>query len=316
MLNQSTISTKKRLGFKKVKFRKALSHWQLYLVVLLPIVSIIIFSYVPMYGITLAFKDYSIRKGISGSPWVGFGYFIRFFNSPSFWQIIKNTILLSIYSLMAGFPFPIVLAILLNECRNVRFKKTVQMVTYAPYFISTVVMVAMLQQWMDPRLGFVNKITEIITGSTIDYFSKPAFFSSLYVWSGIWQYTGFNSIIYIAALAAINPELHEAAVIDGASRIRRIWHIDLPGILPTIIILLILNSGQLLNVGFEKIYLMQNPLNSKMSEVITTYVYKVGLIDSDYSFSTAVGLFNSVINLLLLSCVNSISRRYSETSLW
>lgn len=291
-------------------------HWQLYVILLAPITYIVVFQYVPMYGITLAFKDFSPSRGILGSPWIGIKYFTSFFNSPSFGTILLNTLFINIYSLAAGFPFPILLALAINEVKNRFFKKTVQMVTYAPFFISTVIMVALVMQWLDPRFGLVNIILEALGLKSRNFMGVPEYFRSIYVWSGVWQFTGFNSIIYIAALSGISQELYEAARIDGASKLQRIMNIDIPGILPTIVILLILNTGQIMNVGFEKIFAMQNPLNISVSEVISTYVYKVGLINMNYSFSTAVGLFNSVINLVLILFVNQIAKRFGGTSLF
>ncbi len=291
-------------------------HWQLYLIMIIPVAYIVLFHYFPMYGVTLAFKDYSVTKGILGSPWAGTKYFEMFFKSPSFWRLIQNTLIISLYSLVAGFSFPIILAIMINEIRARAFKKTVQMVTYAPFFISTIVMVALLMQWLNPRFGLVNLIIGALGFDHVDFMAKTDYFRHIYVWSGVWQFTGFNSIIYIAALSAIDQEQYEAALIDGASRLQRIRHIDLPGISSTIIILLIMSAGSIMNVGFEKVFAMQNNLNTPVSEVISTYVYKIGLINMNFSFSTAVGLFNSIINLIMLLTVNAISSRISNTSLF
>jgi len=297
-------------------WRRIRRHWQLYLVLLLPLVYLAIFRYWPMYGVQIAFRDYNPVDGIAGSPWVGIAHFQRFFNSYLFWDLLRNTVGISIYSLAAGFPLPIVLALAINEARRRWFKKTVQMATYAPHFISTVVMVGIILQFLDPRLGVIARIITALGGTPQNYMGQASLFQSIYVWSGVWQGMGYASIIYIAALSSIDPQLEEAAIIDGASRIQKIWYIDLPSIAPTAIILLILNVGQVMNVGFEKIYLMQNPLNLTTSEVISTYVYKVGLLRAQYSFSAAVGLFNSVIDLILLVIVNQIARRVGETSLW
>lgn len=301
---------------KQQIIKKLRRSWQLYVILLLPLAEVILFSYVPMYGIMLAFKRYRIRDGILGSPWIGLEMFRQFFSAPSSFRVIFNTILISLYSIVAGFPFPILLAVALNEAGSKYFKKTVQMVTYAPYFISTVVMVSMIMQILDLRIGIVNKIIVLLGGNAVNFMGIPKLFSSVYVWSGVWQGTGFSAIIYLAALSGVSSELQEAAIVDGASRVKRIWHVDLPCIMPTIVILLILSVGGIMSVGFEKIYLMQNSLNMSASEVISTYVYKVGLINSDYSFSTAVGLFNSVINLILLVFANTFARKFSETSLW
>jgi len=297
-------------------FKNFRAHWQLYLLLLLPVVYVIVFHYVPMYGATLAFKKFQVAEGILGSPWIGLKNFEQFFSSPSSWRIISNTLLISLYSLAAGFSLPIILAIGLNEVSHRFFKKTVQMVTYAPYFISTVVLVGILMQIMDPRIGIFNQIITAFGGDAVNIMGKSEWFKSVYVWPGIWQGTGYAAIIYLAALTGVSKDLQEASVIDGASKFRRIWHVDLPSIRSTIIILLILNCGNVMNVGFEMVFLMQNNLNLSTSEIISTYVYKVGLINADFSFSTAIGLFNSVINLILLVSANYIARRWTDSSLW
>lgn len=304
-----------RLRYRE-SLRRIKRHWQLYLVLLLPLIYIAIFRYWPMYGVQIAFRDFTPVEGITGSPWVGLAHFERFFNSYQFWTLLRNTVGISVYSLLAGFPLPIILAIAINEARRYYFKKTVQMVTYAPHFISTVVMVGIILQFLDPRIGLINKAIIALGGTATNFIARPDLFQSIYVWSGVWQGMGYASIIYIAALSSIDPQLEEAAIIDGASRLQKILYIDLPGIMPTAIILLILNIGQIMNVGFEKIYLMQNPLNLTTSEVISTYVYKVGLLRAQYSFAAAVGLFNSVIDLILLVTVNQIARKVGDTSLW
>ena len=302
------------------RFRKYyLSRWQLYLLLTLPIVYLILFDYIPMAGAQIAFRKFDFRYGIWHSPWVGFENFRRFFNSYQFWDILYNTLFLSVYGLAVSFPLPIILALLLNSFPGVRFKKVVQTVSYIPHFISTVVVVGMLMQIFNPRTGAVGNIYSLFTGGIMkDIFASPSAFPHLYVWSGIWQGIGWSSIIYIAALSSVDTDLHEAAQIDGASRFRRVLHIDLPSILPTATIMLILSAGRVMSVGFEKVFLMQNSLNIGASEVISTYVYKVGMVigTGDYSFATAIGLFNSVINFCLLVLVNFISRKLSETSLW
>jgi putative aldouronate transport system permease protein len=291
-------------------------HWQLYLLIIAPMAYILIFKYIPMYGAQIAFRDYSVIKGFSGSQFVGLKHFQSFFQSPNFWLLIKNTLGISLYSLAVGFPAPIILALALNEIKNAKFKKTVQMVTFAPYFISTVVMVSMIIIFLSPRLGFVDYIVRGLGFESINFMGSPDYFKSIYVFSNVWQGIGYGAVIYLAALAGINPELYEAAKVDGASRFQKMLNVDLPGIAPAAIVLLILNVGQIMNVGFEKIYLMQNPLNVSTSEVISTYVYKMGLLGANFSFSSAVDLFNSVINLILLITVNSIAKRISESSLW
>ena len=293
-------------------------NYQLYLLVLLPVVYIFVFMYIPMYGTQIAFREFLAIKGIWGSEWVGFKYFLKFFDSPYFVRVVRNTLEISLYALIAGFPFPILLALALNSALNRRFKKTVQMVTYAPYFISTVVMVGMMFQFLSPRIGFVNDIIAAFGFERMMFLSEPTLFSSVYVWSGIWQLTGWNSIIYLAALSTVDPELHEAAIVDGANRLRRILHVDIPCVLPTIIVLLIIQCGQIMTVGFEKVFLMQRPLNLARSEIITTYVYKVGLVSSipNYSYGAAIGLFNAVINLILILAVNKLSKTTTKQSLW
>ena len=291
-------------------------NWQLYLLLLPVVAYFIVFHYLPMYGLQIAFRNYSVRLGFWRSQWVGLEHFERFFRSYYSTQVIANTILISVYSLAVGMPLPILLAILMNEVRNKAFKRTVQTVTYAPYFISTVVMCSMIYLFLSPQSGVINRLLMALGGESIYFMGKPALFKTIYVLTGVWQYTGWNSIIYMAALSGIDPQLHEAAMIDGAGRFRRIWHINLPGLIPTMVILLILNSGSLMTVGFEKIFLLQNDLNRSASEVISTLVYNQGLIQHDYSYSAAVSLFNSVVNCILLVTVNQIARRVSETSLW
>lgn len=301
---------------KTAKLYKAVTrHWQLYLLLLFPVVWTLLFRYYPMYGVQIAFRDFNPGLGILQSKWVGLKYFRMFLVSPQFGQLLYNTFVISVYSILAGAPVPIILAIALNECKIRPFAKTVQIVTYAPYFISTVILVAMVNQILSP-IGLVNNIIKIFGGEAVNILAKPRFFRSVYVWSGIWQTAGYSSVIYLAALSGINKELYEAARIDGASTLQKIIYIDLPGIMPTFIILLILNSASILNVGYEKIYLMQNPLNLNVSEVISTYVYKLGLISAQYSYSSAIGLFNSVVSMVLLTLVNFVARKTSETSLW
>jgi putative aldouronate transport system permease protein len=291
-------------------------NWDLYLVVALPVIYIIVFAYIPMYGAQIAFKDFVAAKGIMGSPWIGFKHFRDFFHSYYFVRTLTNTLGVSLYGLLAGFPFPIILAILLNEVGSQPYKKTVQMITYMPYFISTVVLVSMVMQALDLRIGVVNNILKLVGLAPVHFMAKPELFKSIYVWSDIWQGAGYGSIIYLAALSSVDPALYEAAIVDGATKLQRIRLIDIPTILPTIVILFILNMGGMMSVGFEKVYLMQNPLNLSSSEVISTYVYKVGLLGGDFSFSTAVGFFNSVINCLLLVLFNALAKRIGQASLW
>jgi putative aldouronate transport system permease protein len=281
----------------------------------LPLVWVGIFKYAPMYGLQIAFKDYMFRLGFLGSKWVGFKHFKTFIDSYYFPRLMGNTIGISLYTLAAGFLPPIILAIALNECRVIPVKKTIQMLTYAPYFLSTVVVVGILTQVLSAS-GMVNAFIIELGGKPVSFLGEPRLFKSLYVWSGIWQTTGYNSIIYLAALSGINPELQEAAYIDGSNIWQRIWHVDVPGIMPTAIILLIINTAGLLNVSFEKVYLMQNPLNMSASDVISTYTYRIGLVDMNYSLATAVGLFQSAISFTFMLTVNRLSKKISEVSLW
>ena len=290
--------------------------WQLYLLLLPTLLLVFLFQYVPMYGVTIAFKNFKPHLGVLGSDWIGLRHFVRFFESPSFWRLIRNTVLLSGYELLLGFPIPILLALMMNVVTGRRFKRTVQMVTYAPHFISTVVIVGMLGVFLSKNFGLANHLLEALGGGRVFFLGQTEWFRSLYVLSEVWQSAGWGTIIYLAALSAIDPEQHEAAVVDGATLWQRVWRIDVPGILPTIVILLILNVGRIMNLGFEKAFLMQNALNLDVSEIISTYVYKVGLIDARFSFAAAVGLFNTVINFVLLVSVNRIAKLLGQTGLW
>ena len=301
---------------RKSLSRRILERYQLYLILLPTFLFIGIFVYEPMYGRIIAFKDFKPFLGILGSKWVGLKHFIRFFNAPSFWRLIGNTVGLSVYQLVAGFPIPIMLALAMNMVPARRFKKTVQMVTYAPHFISTVVLVGMLSVFLSKNYGLANHLLASLGFERVFFLGKPQYFQSLYVWSGIWQNAGWGSIIYLAALSAIDPQLHEAALVDGASLWQRVIHIDIPGILPTVVILLILNAGRIMSVGFEKAYLMQNALNLEKSEIIATYVYKMGLLNAQYSFAAAVGLFNAVINFTLIILVNRLAKLLGQVGLW
>lgn len=296
--------------------KKILRNWQLYVFIAPALLSVLIFSYVPMYGIQIAFKNFVPVNGILGSPWVGFDHFVRFFNSYYFWDLLWNTLGISLYGLVVGFPLPIILALAFNEVKNGFFKRTVQTVTYAPHFISMVVMAGMIITFLTPSTGMIVNMIEALGFTPPDFLTDPRWFKTVYVLSDVWQGTGWGTIIYLAALTGVDPGLHEAAILDGASRLQRIRYINIPAILPTITILMILNMGSLLGVGFEKILLLQNPLNMESSDVISTFVYRSGLLDAQYSFSTAVGLFNSVVNAILLVTVNQIVRRTSENSLW
>jgi putative aldouronate transport system permease protein len=299
---------------KKNKIRN--SNWQFWAIIAVPILYAFVFAYIPMGGIVLAFKDYSFRKGILGSDWVGLAYIRQFLTSPSSKTVIWNTLVLGVYSLCVLFPIPILLAIGLNEIKFVKYKKFIQMVTYAPYFISTVVLVGMMMQIMDLRSGIFNIILQKLGGKPINFFGEESIFRSVYVWSGLWQTAGYSAVLYIASLAGVSPELKEAAICDGASRLQRIRHVDIPSIMPTIVTMLIFNCGSVMSIGFDKAYLMQNSLNAGKSEVIATFVYKVGLVNSDFGFATAAGLFQSVISFSLLVLVNYICKKVTKTSLW
>lgn len=291
-------------------------NWELYLYLIPAAVFIALFMYAPLYGIQIAFKNYRAAKGFLGSDWVGLYWFQQFFNSPNSWIIIKNTLTISLYSLVAGFPFPIILAIVLNYVKNIKFKRFAQTVTYIPYFISTVVLVGMISLFFSPTSGFINTIIKACGGEAIYFLGTPNLFKHIYVWSGVWQSMGYSSIIYIAALSGVSPELHESAVIDGANIIQRILHIDIPTIMPTMTILLIMSLGGIMNVGYEKVYLLQNDLTVSASEVISTYVYKVGLQNAQFSFSTAIGLMNNVINFIMLIIANTAANKLTGSGLW
>ncbi len=302
---------------KKKEWKEDITkRWQLYLMLVLPVLYVIVFCYVPMGGITIAFKEYSFRKGVFGSPWVGFKYFTQFFSNPDFMKLMKNTLLLSLYQLAVTFPAPIILALALHIIDGGRFKKFMQSLTYAPYFISTVVMVGIVLQCFHLNIGVINNIREALGAARIDFMGKASYFSHIYVWSGVWQTTGYAAIIYIASLGNVDQSLVEASLIDGANRWQRIKIVELPALKPIITIQLILSIGSIMGIGFEKVFLMQNNLNLPVSEIISTYVYKRGLRDTQYSFATAVGLFNSVINFILLFIANKLSQKFGETSLW
>ena len=292
------------------------SHWQLYLLVSVPLAYFVIFKYVPMSFNVIAFKDYSPVLGPWGSEWVGLRNFQQLFSNPVFGTLVENTVILAFYLVLASFPVPIILALALNEIRNGWFKKTVQLVTYAPYFISTVVVVSMTVLVLSPQVGIVNEGLGLFGVGPINFLGEPGFFRHIYVWTDVWQTAGYAAVIYLAALAGIDPALHEAAKIDGASRLQRIRNVDLPGIMPTAMVMLILGAGNMMAIGFEKAYLLQNNLNLAQSEIIPTYVYKTGLINADFSMATAVGLFNSVVNLCLLLAVNFVAKRITGNGLW
>ena len=297
--------------------RQLLAHWQFYVIIALPMLYFIIFKYVPMYGILLAFKKYRISKGIWGSPWVGLAQFVKFFSNPSALQIMWNTFILSMYALFASIPIAVIMALALNETQSKLWRKSVQMVTYAPYFISTVVMVSILMQFMDPALGLFNVIRAEFGLDPLNFMGEPKLFRHIYVWSALWQNTGYNAIIYLAALTSVDPGLYEAARVDGVNKFQKIWYIDLPCIRNTIVIMFILNMGFVMSLGFEKAFLMQNPLNLETAEIMSTYVYKMGLVNNDFSYSTAIGVINSLINVALILLFNYVAKlRQKDGGLW
>jgi len=305
--------------FKNINYRKvATKLWAdryIYLMILPVVVYYIIFKYWPMWWLRVAFYDFKILKGFKGSDFVGLKHFIAFFKSPDFFQIIWNTIYLNILSLIFAFPAPIIFALLLNELSNNKFKRVIQTVSYLPYFLSTVVVVSMIKTFLSPSIGTLNSIIKSLGYEPIHFIADPEYFRPIMILSGIWQGIGWNSIIYLSAISGIDTELYESAVIDGAKRYQQILYITIPGISTTIIIMLILQIGNLLSVGFEKVYLLQNAQNIRVSEVLSTYVYKMGITRSNYSFATAVGLFNGVISLILVLLANKLSKKYSEISL-
>ena len=302
-------------SYRREAIKNIRRHRQLYLIILPPVLLIFIFNYIPMYGVQIAFRDYRIADGIWESPWVGFKYFIIFFKSYYFERLLFNTISLSLYSLAAGILPPVIVAIALNETRNWYFKKSVQMILYAPHFLSTVIITSMINQLLAVN-GSVNRYIQMMGYNYIQFLGNPAWFQSIYVLSGIWQGTGYGAIIYLAALAGINQELYESARVDGVSKWQQIRHIDIPGILPTFTILLILSTSRILSVGFEKVLLLQNSMNISRSDVIDTYVYRMGLLQMQFSLTAAVGLAKSVVGLVVLYLVNLLARKVGETSLW
>jgi putative aldouronate transport system permease protein len=296
--------------------RRLLQRYQLILMLLPAVIIVILFNYVPMYGVQIAFRDYTIVKGFLGSPWVGLKHFQRFFNSYNSITIIKNTILLSLYTILWSFPIPIFLALMLNQVNKNSFKRTVQTITYLPYFISTVVMVGMIFLFLSQQRGLYGALIKVFgMENAPDLLSDPKWFRTVYIFTGVWQTTGFASVIYLAALSGVDPALYEAAIMDGAGKLQRVFNIDLPCLLPTITIMFIIAMGNLMNVGFEKTFLMQNVVNQPVSEVLATYVYKVGLVNAQYSFSAAVNLFNTGVNIVLLLLTNYASKRMSGNSL-
>ena len=301
----------------KVLLRKRI--WQsreLYLLLALPLIWYIVFRYIPLYGIQIAFRDYRVARGFFGSEWVWFKHFERFFNSFYFDRVVGNTLVINGISLLLGFPIPILLALMLNELTNRRYKKVLQNVTYIPHFLSAVVLVSILQLIFNPNTGVYNLILKSMGMKTTNYFATISAFKPMYIISGLWQNMGWDSILYIAALAAIDPEQYEAATIDGATRFQKMLYISIPGIMGTVTIMLLLRCGQIMNIGYEKVLLMQNDLNKASSDVISTYVYRVGILDGNYSYSTAINLFNSGCNIILLYVANLLAKKMGGSSLW
>ena len=290
--------------------KRMLESWQLYLLLLIPIVLTIIYKYIPMYGIQIAFRDYVPSRGFTGSEWVGLEWFERFFTAPTFGRMIKNTILLSLFSLLWNFPIPILLSLAMNQLRFHRFKRVVQTVLYAPHFISIMVVCGMLRIFLSPSGGLIN----LMFGTSIDFLTESTAFRTIYIASGIWQEAGWGTIVYLATLSTVDTSLYEAAKIDGASMFQRILHIDLPELIPMAVLMLIMSAGNLMSVGFEKVFLLQTELNKATSDVIAVYVYEQGIINTKFSYSTAIGLFNTVINIILLIIVNGISKKAADVS--
>ena len=293
---------------KKDLGRRIKDNWQLYALLLIPVIITVIYKYIPMYGIQIAFRDFKATRGYAGSEFVGFKWFERFFSAPTFGRMMKNTILLSLYSLLWSFPIPIILSLIINQLQFHRYKRLVQTVLYAPHFISTMVICGMLRIFLSPSGGLVN----LLFGSSIDFLTQSSAFRTIYIASGIWQDAGWGCIIYLATLSNIDTSLYEAAKVDGASVFQRILNVDVPALLPMAILMFIMSAGSLMNVGFEKVWLLQTDLNKATSDVIAVYVYQQGIENAKYSYSTAVGLFNTAINLILLFVVNKISSKVSE----
>ena len=300
---------------KKNPVLKVLRHWQLYLLVLLPMIAVIIFHYVPLYGVQIAFRDYSPKKGFFGSKWVGIKHFKRFFTYPLFWQIMWNTLKLNLIGLIT-FPLPIALAIMFNDIKNGIFKRTTQMLTYAPHFVSTVVLCSMVLLFLNRETGVINVFIRMLGGEGDEWMAKPELFAPIYVLSGLWQNLGWDTIIYLAALASLPLELIDASKVDGANRLQVVRNIYLPHLAPTVLTLFLLHMGSMFGSSFEKIFLLQNPLNLSVSNTLATYVYSAGIVGGQFSYSTAVGLFNSVISIIIVVIFNTISRKVNETSLW
>jgi len=314
----TTIRQAARKSYGRRLLTNMREHWQLYIMIVPPLMFFILFQYVPMYGLQLAFKEFNAMEGIWGSPWVGWDNFRRFFNAYNCWTLIRNTLGISFYQILVGFPIPIIFALLVNEINNAKYKKTIQMVSYAPHFISLVVIVSIMTVFFDQSKGFINVVLMKLFGMErgIPFLSSNEWFRTMYVFSGVWQNAGYSAIVYIAALSGVDMQVQEAAIVDGASKLKRIWHVQLPAIMPTVMILLIMECGNVMKVGFEKVLLMQNALNMGTSDIISTYVYRVGITNADFSFGTTVDLFNSVVSCVVLVTVNQLSKWITQNSLW
>ena len=308
----NAVTPKKKRSF----LQRMRGNWDLLFFCLPGIVFTIIYHYIPIYGVQIAFRNYKMKKGIWGSDWVGLKNFAKFFNSADWFVLVRNTLYLSLYSLAAGFPVAVILALMHNSFRHKRYRKVIQAVTYAPNFISTIVMCGMLILFLSPRVGVVNNVIRALGGEAINFMAEVSMWRHIYVWSGVWQGMGWSSVIYFAALAGVSPEYHEAAIVDGATKFQRVLYIDLPFLAPTMTMLLIMNMGSVLSVGFEKAYALQNDLNLPVSDIIATYTYRRGIIDRDISYSSAVGLMNSLVNSVLLITVNFITGKLSDNALF
>lgn len=306
----SKISIAEAPRLKRSLWQRIKENWQLYLLLFVPIIITIIYKYIPMYGIQIAFRDFKASKGYLGSEWVGLEWFERFFSSPNCWRMIKNTFLLSLYSLLWSFPIPIILSLAINQLRFKRFKRTIQTILYAPHFISIMVVCGMIRIFLSPSGGLIN----LILGTQIDFLTSSEAFRTIYIASGIWQEAGWGTIIYLATLASVDTSLYEAAKVDGASMFQRILHIDIPALIPMAVLQLIMSAGSLMSIGFEKAWLLQTELNMATSDIIPVYVYQQGIENANYSYSTAVGLLNTVVNIILLIIVNKIASKASDVS--
>lgn len=320
IVQQNNNMPQKKWGNSSQKMRNNIRYfkryWVIYAFLIPAFLDLLIFRYAPMYGIVLAFKDYRVKKGILGSEWVGLKHFIKFVESPNFVQILTNTLGLSISLLVFSFPIPIILALMLNEVNNQKVKKVAQMVTYMPHFISVTAVIGLIRLMVDPNSGILNMIIVALGGEARNFIGMESAFRPIYIISEIWQHTGWGTIIYISALSNVDVESLESARVDGVNRFQKIWYIDIPTILPTIVVLFIMRTGSILSVGFEKVYLLQNDLTRDVSEMISTYTYRLGILGGQFSYTTAIGLFNNIINIAVLIIVNQISRKVSDTSVW